>query len=96
MRDNPTRQRYELMIDDQIVSIADYRTDGTTLVVPHVETDPRFRGRGMADRLMAGMLADLRETERTIRPLCPFAARYIDDHADTRDLLADGRPLDRD
>ena len=88
VRDNPTRRRYELVIDDRIVSIADYHSRGETLVVPHVETDPRFRGQGMADRLMAGMLADLRATNRTILPLCPFAAQYIDEHAEARDLLA--------
>jgi len=37
---------------------------------------------------MAGMLADLRATNRTILPLCPFAAQYIDEHAEARDLLA--------
>ena len=88
VRDNPVRQRYELVVDDHIVSIADYRQEGSTLVVPHVETDPRFRGQGMADRLMAGMLADLRADERTIVPICPFAADYIRQHPDQQDLLA--------
>ena len=55
VRDNPERCRYELIVDDRIVSIADYSRDGATLVVPHVETDPAMRGQGMADRLMRGM-----------------------------------------
>jgi predicted GNAT family acetyltransferase len=36
---------------------------------------------------MAGMLDDLRATARTIMPLCPFAADYIDQHPDQQDLL---------
>jgi len=88
VRDNPERQRYELVVDGHIVSIADYQENGATLVVPHVETDPRYRGQGMADRLMAGMLADLRARERTIVPTCPFAADYIRLHPDEQDLLA--------
>ena len=87
VRDNPERCRYELIVDDRIVSIADYQFDGTTLVVPHVETDPAMRGQGMADRLMRGMLDDLRAGERTIRPLCGFAAGFIRDHPGDADLL---------
>ena len=87
VRDNPDRCRYELVIDGEIVSIADYDLRDTTLVVPHVETAPAHRGRGNADRLMAGMLADLRVTGRTIVPICPFAAAYIRDHPDQQDLL---------
>ena len=87
VRDNPDRQRYELVINDEIVSIADYRVDGDSVVVPHVETNPAHRGQGNADRLMAGMLDDLRATARTIMPLCPFAADYIDQHLDQQDLL---------
>ncbi len=88
VRDNPERCRYELIVDGRIVSIADYQLDGATLVVPHVETDPAMRGQGMADRLMRGMLDDLRAGERTIRPLCGFAAGFIREHTYDTDLLA--------
>jgi len=88
VRDNPERCRYELIVDERIVSIADYQLDGATLVVPHVETDPAMRGQGMADRLMRGMLDDLRVGERKIRPLCGFAAGFIREHPGDTDLLA--------
>ena len=92
MRDNPDRNRYELIVDDRIVSIADYSVDptgdGDTLIVPHVETDPELRGRGMADRLMRGMLDDLRARGRRIVPVCPFAAAYVRAHPEDRDLVA--------
>ncbi|MDW3218806.1 MAG: GNAT family N-acetyltransferase [Acidimicrobiales bacterium] len=87
VRDNPDRNRYELIVDDRIVSIADYSLDGTNVVVPHVETDPAMRGQGMADRLMRGMLDDLRAGGRTITPLCPFAAAFVRNHPDDHDLL---------
>ena len=88
MRDNLDRRRYELVVDGRIVSVADYVLDGSVLTVPHVETDPELRGRGMADRLMRGMLDDLRVGQRTIRPLCPFAADFIHQHPDDHELLA--------
>lgn len=88
VRDNRERERYELIIEDRIVSIADYRLDGQVVVVPYVETDPELRGRGNAERLMRGMLDDLRARNRTVLPLCPFAAAFIRDHPDDGDLVA--------
>jgi predicted GNAT family acetyltransferase len=88
VRDNPERQRYELVVDDDIVSIADYHERDGAIVVPHVETDPAHRGQGMADRLMAGVLADLRASNRKIVPLCPFADTYIRERPEEQDLLA--------
>ncbi len=88
VRDNPDRCRYELIVDERIVSVADYVLDGATVVVPHVETDPELRGRGMADRLMRGMLDDLRAGDRRIRPICPFAADFVRQHPDDHELLA--------
>jgi predicted GNAT family acetyltransferase len=88
VRDNLDRRRYELVVDGRIVSVADYVLDGSTLTVPHVETDPAMRGQGMADRLMRGMLNDLRANERTVRPLCPFAADFVRHHPRYQDLVA--------
>ncbi|MDE0701827.1 MAG: GNAT family N-acetyltransferase [Acidimicrobiaceae bacterium] len=88
VRNNPARQRYELIVEGRIASVADYQLDGTIVVVPHVETDPSLRGRGLADRLMRGMLDDLRTNEQSILPLCGFAAAFIRDHPEDADLLA--------
>ena len=88
VRDNPGRERYELIVDGRIISIADYHLQGDTVVVPHVETDPSMRGQGMADRLMRGMLDHLRAGGRTITPLCHFAATFISEHPDDADLIA--------
>lgn len=88
VRNNPERQRYELVANGQIVSIADYTIDHNTVTVPHIETDPGHRGQGMADRLMKGLLADLRHQEQRIVPVCPFAVAYINAHPDQQDLLA--------
>lgn len=86
--DNLDRRRYELRVDERIVSIADYEmVDDSVLLVPHVETDPELRGRGMADRLMRGLLDDLRAHDRRINPVCPYAAAYLRDHPEDQDLV---------
>ena len=76
------------MIDDRIISVAEYSLRDDVLVVPHVETHVELRGNGMADLLMRGMLDDLRARGRKILPLCHFAAGFIHDHPGDADLLA--------
>ncbi|MCQ3814001.1 MAG: N-acetyltransferase [Acidimicrobiia bacterium] len=88
VRNNQARHRYELVVDRRVVAIADYQIDGTTVIVPHVTTEPEKRGQGMAAKLLRGMLDDLRGNNQTIQPLCPFAAAYIRDHPEDTDLLA--------
>ena len=80
--------RFELLRNGAVVSFADYRGTDSNVIVPHVETDPAHRGNGYAAQLMDGLLDILRETDRTITPLCPFAAGHIRDNERHHDLLA--------
>lgn len=86
--DNPSESRYELRIEDELVSLADYRRSGDVLTVPHVETKPSHRGQGFAEMLMDGIIDDLRARSLTIHPTCPYAAAYMVDHPDTHDVYA--------
>lgn len=86
--ENTTLQRFELLRNGDVVSHADYRIDGDRLVVPHVETAAAHRGNGYAAELMDGMLALLRSSNRTIVPLCPFAAQHIRDNEQYHDLVS--------
>jgi len=79
--------RFELLRNGEVVSFASYRERGTSVLVPHVETAPEHRGNGYAAELMEGLLAILRAEDRTIVPLCPFAARHIRDNEQHHDLL---------
>lgn len=88
VRHDPDAGRYELMIDGGTV-YATYRRVGDTLVVTHTVTPPALRGRGLASRLVGGMLADARRLGLRIVPQCWFVADYFDRHPEVRDLLAD-------
>lgn len=85
--DNPERSRFELDIDGQI-AFANYRRQGSTLVIPHVEAPPPLRGTGAADRLMRGVMEIVRAEGLKVVPLCGYAAAWIRRHKDYRDLLA--------
>ncbi len=86
--DNATESRYELRIDGELVSVADYRLAGSVLTVPHVETFRSHRGQGLAAMLMDGIVDDVRARSFTIRPSCPYAADYLRERPDTHDLYA--------
>lgn len=92
--ENTEAGRFELHRDGEVVSFASYRMSpavegaSPSVVVPHVETAPHHRGNGYAAELMEGLLAQLRESSRTITPLCPFAAGHIQDNPQHQDLLA--------
>ncbi len=91
---NPTvrkvddQSRYELLVDDQIVGIADYRVVGDAVVMPHTEIVSHLRGRGLGDILVQGALDDVRSQGRTVVPQCWFVAGFIEQHAEYGDLVA--------
>ena len=87
--ENADDGRFELRREGELLSFANYSNRaGNVVVVPHVETLPHHRGAGNADRLMDGLLTQLRESGRSILPLCPFAAQHLRDNPHNQDLQA--------
>lgn len=84
-----TDTSFELLVDGDVAALADYRDDGAVVTLPHVETTPAFRKQGLAGELVGGVLDQLREQGRRVRPSCPFAASFVEDHPEYADLLAD-------
>ena len=84
--DQPDRERFELEEEGKLV-FASYRREGGLLIIPYVEADPALRGRGAAGRLMRGMLDLIRSRGEKVRPLCGYAAAWIQRHPQYRDLV---------
>jgi predicted GNAT family acetyltransferase len=87
VRDDREAGRYELDVDGQIV-FANYRRDGSILIIRHVEAPPPLRGTGAAGRLMQGIVEIARADGLTVQPLCSYAAARLRRHPEHRDLLA--------
>ena len=87
VRDNPSRCRYELEVDGQIVFLT-YRRDGNILTIPHVEAPPALRGTGAAGRLMEGVMHIARAENLRVVPICGYAAAWLRRHGEWRDLMA--------
>jgi uncharacterized protein len=87
VRDDPARRRFELEAEGRL-AYADYRVGEGVMEIPHVFADPALRGRGVAGRLMEGVLAAARARGLRVRPTCPYAAAYMRRHPEHADLLA--------
>jgi predicted GNAT family acetyltransferase len=84
--DNAAASRFEF-VEEGKLAFADYRLENGVLLLPHVEADPALRGKGTAGRLMTGVLNLARESGWKVRPICGYAAAFIQRHAEFRDLL---------
>ena len=88
VRDNGELNRYELLVGERVIGIADYRRVDGTLVLPHTEIEPNERGRGWGDVLVGAALDDIRRQGLRIVPSCWFVADFVKLHPEYGDLLA--------
>jgi predicted GNAT family acetyltransferase len=87
VRDNPEERRYELVDDGQLVGEILYRSDPGRVVLVHTEVSPALEGQGLASRLVAGALDDIRARGLRVVPICPFVRRYLRNHPEYKDLV---------
>lgn len=86
--DNPATSRYELWVDDHVVGFAAYsRRDPDVLVLPHVEIDTAYEGRGLGSALVQGALDQVRAAGDRVVPVCPFVVAYLKRHPEYTDLV---------
>lgn len=88
VRHDSENDRYELVIGEQVVGVADYYAAGETLVFHHTEIDPSQRGRGLGAVLVRSALDDVRRAGRRVDPTCWYVAEFIAANPDYQDLVA--------
>lgn len=88
VRNAEDRSRYELLVNGDLVGVADYRIDGDRVVFPHTEIDAQLRGNGLGALLVRGALDDVRTTGRDVVPVCWFVRDFIDANDEYADLRA--------
>jgi uncharacterized protein len=87
IRDNPALSRFELEADGA-TAFLNYRLAGNVITLDHTETPVAARGRGIASRLIEGVLQETRARGLKVVPRCPFVIAYLGKHPEYRDLLA--------
>lgn len=88
VRDNPAELRYELVDGGQVVGEIRYRRDPDRIVLVHTEVSPALEGQGLASRLVAGALDDIRAQGLRVVPICPFVRSYLRHHPGFEDVVA--------
>jgi predicted GNAT family acetyltransferase len=86
--DNPARNRFEL-VEQGETAFANYRRQGDVVIIPHVEAPMKLRGKGTAERLMAGIVERARAENFRIEPWCSYAAAWFRRHPENRDVVAE-------
>jgi len=87
IRDNTALSRFELDAGG-VTAFMKYRLNGGVLTLDHTETPVEARGRGIASRLVKGVLDEARRRRLKIVPRCPFVSAYLTKHPECRDLVA--------
>ncbi len=87
--DVPERGRFEIRLDDKVVGLASYHVENGTMTLPHTEVDPSMGGRGLGTTLVAAVLDAARERGLHVLPYCSFVRRYIQQHPELVDLVAE-------
>lgn len=85
--DNAGRSRFELDVDGQTV-FANYRRQGDTVIITHVEAPISLRGSGAAGRLMEGMMRIIQTEGLKVLPVCSYAAAWLKRKKEYAGLLA--------
>ena len=80
IRDLPEGSRYVLTVDGERAGYVAYDLADGVMTVVHTVVRPAFSGRGLAGRLAAHVLTDVRARGLRLRPVCPYMAAYVERH----------------
>ncbi len=81
--------RYEASADGRPAGCMTYqRPEIGRILIDHTKVESGYNGQGIGARLVAQAVADARAEGFRITPVCSYAARYFEKHAEATDVLA--------
>ena len=104
---NAAAERYEIHVDGEFAGLTEAHPlddrpplDGSsvpaggapTVLFPHTIIEPAFEGQGLASKLVAGALDDIRARGLRVHVTCPYILGWLPKHPEYHDLLAPDRP----
>ncbi|MEV4543316.1 GNAT family N-acetyltransferase [Micromonospora echinaurantiaca] len=78
---------YEATIGGRTAAGLVYNEVGSRVILLATSVLPEFRGKGVAARLIGGVLDELRLQGKTATVTCPFATAFVDAHPEYADVL---------
>jgi predicted GNAT family acetyltransferase len=88
VEDNPDARRYEARLDSEVVGYIAYHLEPKRMTLIHTEVEPAFEHQGIASRLVASALDDIRSRGLSLLPVCPYVRSYLQRHPEDADLAA--------
>lgn len=85
VRHDPDRHRFELQHEGR-AAVAEYRREGSTLVLTHTEVPREDRGEGLGDELARFAFKYARDHGLAVSPRCAFMAAWLRRHPEYQDI----------
>jgi predicted GNAT family acetyltransferase len=83
---------YELLADGQFAGLVVYEAAGSRYVLTHTFVAGDYRGRGLSQVLLRGVLDDLRARHITVTNFCPVLNRFLDRNPEYLPLIDASHP----
>lgn len=77
VQDNEQKSRIEILVDGDVAGFVDYELEPEVISLTHTEIDGAYSGRGLAKKLVAGALEQVRSRGLSVRPVCPLVRKTI-------------------
>ena len=87
---------YAIVVDEEMAGYTEYRMGPGVRAFMHTIVDDKFRGQGLASKLVKQALDETRAEGLRVEPYCPFTRRYIKEHPEYLDLVPEDRREDFD
>lgn len=86
--EGPTRGRYVIHLAPGAEAEMTYRKQGDgPMIIDHTGVPPAYEGRGIALQLVKAAIADARDQDFKITPVCPYVVVQFRRHPEWADLL---------
>ncbi|HYC96495.1 GNAT family N-acetyltransferase [Brevundimonas sp.] len=86
IRNDEEAHRYELPVGGE-VAVVTYNLSGQNLMITETLVPEALEGQGIASRLARHVIADARERNLLILPVCPFFSGYLQKHPEHADVV---------
>lgn len=77
LNNNTATNRFELVVDGNVVGFCAYSVSGNTVTITHTEIGKEHAGKGYGSALAKQVLGQLKANNQKLDPKCEFIAGYV-------------------
>ena len=84
---NKDEQRSEAIVNDEIIGVCEYEITDNKWAITHTVVDERFKGQGIAKKLVLKIVDEARINGVKIIPICSYAKKMLENNEEYIDLF---------